>query len=405
MKSATVTWITYNNYGTELQAFALQQFILSLGIENVIISDELMLEKAKPQESNSAVQQHVDNSALQERNFLSTIKRILKKYLFNLKACVTLVKDLIVAYKLQFEQNKREKARRAYFDSQEKFNAFKKDKLNILYNVSGENVSSLNDEIDVFICGSDQIWSPLDCNFNGYYYLDFVKKKKISYASSLGTTDISDEKKEIIKNWTKDYFKVSVRESQSANQLSELLNRNVDWVLDPTLLFDKSFWDKQRNNYRTKKKYIVCYFLENKEWYLSYAKSLSRHLNMDFYIIPSSKVYSENNHSFKRGIGPQEFVDVIAKSSFVLTDSYHASIFSLIFEKNFLYLKRFKDDAPNCQNIRIDSLFGLLNITDLIVEEKQFSEQDIQKLDYSIINQILDKERTCSQNYLKGCLL
>lgn len=392
MKSATVTWITYNNYGTQLQAFALQQFIAGLGITNVIVSDDLVLKELQSEKSNIN-----NNKNFNDYNFercSDKFKRLFKKYLFHPKACIKVFIEIFNAYKNLLLAKRKERKQRAYKQSQDKFSDFKKDCLNILYNVSYKDLYALNDEFDVFVCGSDQIWSPLDCNFDGYYYLDFAHKKKFSYATSLGTTDIEVQKKEKIQEWTRDFYKLSVRELKSATQLSKYLNRNVEWVLDPTLLFDKTFWNEQRENYPVKKRFIVCYFLEDKAWYISYAKSISNYLGVAFKIIPSSKKYAESSYSFKNGVGPREFVDLITKAEFVLTDSYHASVFSIIFEKNFLYLKRFKDDDPNCQNIRIESLFELLDIKNLIIDEKTFSKQDIVDLNYSKINKAINEKES-----------
>ena len=403
MKSATVTWIKYNNYGTQLQAFALQQYIMSLGVENTIISDDCILSellKGYIERSKEFAQPQKSTDVNLNQNRMKTI---LKNYLLNPKSWFSLCKLSFIS--LRYRLNKIRRKRSAYVKSQDKFAEFKKDKLKLLYNTTLKDVSLLNEKFDVFLCGSDQIWSPLDCNFYGYYYLDFATKKKFSYATSIGTTNIKDNKIETIKNWTNEYYAVSVRESQSAEQLSEVLDRDVKWVLDPTLLLDKSFWNDQRKDYPVRKKFVVCYFLEDREWYLSYAKALSKYLGVGLYIIPSLQEYALSRYSFKRGIGPQEFIDVIAKAEFVLTDSYHASIFSVIFEKNFLYLKRFKDNNPQSQNIRIYSLFNLLNINDVIVEEKLFEKHDIVDLDYVRINQILDERRSFSQDYLKGCLL
>ncbi len=396
MKTATITWITYNNYGTELQAFALQQYILSLGIENIIISDEMVLQ-GKPVSSSSA--NDGENTSLMN---MQRIKALLKKYLPDPKKFFT---TCLAVFNDRIQQAKTYKKQKSYYQSQELFERFKHSQLKILYGKARKDMPALNKDFDVFICGSDQIWSTFDRNFDGYYFLDFVEKKKVSYATSLGTTIIDNEKLYLIKKWTNDFYKISVRENQSSSQLSNLLNRTVEWVLDPTLLHDKNFWISHSKRYPIRHKYLVCYFLENKSWYLDYAKEICKYLKLKLVVIPSSKQYSECKFSLKKGVGPQEFVDIISNADFVLTDSYHASIFSLIFEKNFLYLKRFDDDDANCQNIRIYSLFKLLNINNIIVGEKLFSPEDIVSLEYSGINKILDEQRAISKNYLKGCLL
>lgn len=395
MKTATITWITYNNYGTELQAFALQRYILSQGIDNTIISDEMIL---KGEQITPSLTNNCDNiSGIN----VQRIKALTKKYLPDPKKFFT---TCLAVFNDRIQQAKTYKKQKSYYQSQELFESFKHSQLKILYGKARNDMPTLNDDFDAFVCGSDQIWSTFDCNFDGYYFLDFAKKKKFSYATSLGTTIIDKKKMCTIKEWTNDFYKISVREKESSEQLASSLDRTVEWVLDPTLLHDKNFWISHSKRYPIRHKYLVCYFLENKSWYLEYAKELCKHLKLKLVIIPSSKFYSECKFSLKRGVGPQEFLDIISNAHFVLTDSYHASIFSLIFEKNFLCFKRFKDDDANCQNVRIYSLFNLLDINN-IVEEKMFSPEDIVSLEYTEINKILDEQRNISKNYLKGCLL
>ena len=103
---------------------------------------------------------------------------------------------------------------------------------------------------------------------------------------------------------------------------------------------------------------------------------------------------------YKQPVGPKEFVALFRDADFVLTDSYHGSIFSIQFEKQFLHLKRFADEAINCQNIRIYSLFCALQLEELILSEREFSERDICSIDYQKINQLMSGYRKHSEEYI-----
>ena len=158
---------------------------------------------------------------------------------------------------------------------------------------------------------------------------------------------------------------------------------------------------KNENKHRYHKyKYLLCYFLDNNEWYFEYAKSLAKYLNLKILIIPNKQEYVYLKDFKNIPVGPKEFVNLVKNASFVLTDSYHGSIFSLIFKKCFLCLKRFDDDAPNCQNIRINSLFEYLDITKNIKSKKIFDIHDINSLNYNIIDERIKYLRDKSREYL-----
>ena len=396
MKTVTVTWIYYNNYGTELQAYSLQSFLKDKGIENKILWDKEIISAKR---RSASVEQSVTNPPAMSKaeGKIKKLLRKVKRYLFNPKAVFQVLSDYIKA---------RSKKRNIFDESQKLFENFKSSYLSIDYDCSVETLGEINDRYDVFITGSDQIWSPLDINFNGYFYLDFVTKKKVSYAPSLGTDEISPEKKAKIKQWLSTYSAISVREKSSTLVLSELTQRDVVHVCDPTLLHDKEFWTEfcQDVSLQTPRRYICCYFLSNRDWYFDYAYALAKFLGCRLVLIPTSVSFIKKKGYAKFPVGPKEFVKLIKEASFVLTDSYHASIFSVLFEKQFLYLKRFKDTDENCQNIRIYSLFEKLGLSHLIVSEKDFQKDDVQHLAYQEIKAKLMSFREDSRQFLLTAL-
>lgn len=395
MKTATITWITYNNYGTELQAYALQYFLTSIGIENRIISDADFIKKVK---SGNITSQFMP-SVIHSESAVAKLNRRIKKYMRNPAQLLRTVWSIC-------ESKRLERIHFAYIHSQKLFQEFKSTYLDIDYEYNCKNIDSINTQYDAFICGSDQIWSVFDVNFNGYFYLDFAKKKKLSYASSLGTDDICEDKKQKIIEWLKDFDAVSVREHSTANILSTLTGKPVHWVCDPTLLLDNTFWEKQCGKIHVSdNKYILCYFLSNKSWYFDYAESFSKFAGLKLVLIPSCEEYTKNRACYKKGVGPCEFIALIKNASFVLTDSYHGSIFSLLFEKNFLCFKRFDDNAENNQNIRIFSLFEKLDILKNIIYEKEFDKDDIALINYINVNIRLKEFREESKKYLIDALL
>lgn len=390
MKTATVTWITYNNYGTLLQAYALQRQLMEWGIENEILYDEDILKAHKSK--------YVQIVADAEKNENVSNNRSLWTRFIGLLSHPRRILNVLMA------RINREKYERPCIDSQELCDLFKRTNLKIFYDVNIDKLNVLNSQYDIFIAGSDQIWSVFERNFNSFYYLDFVKKKKIAYAPSLGTNIITEQSKEKIKSLLVDFSFISVREKESANQLTKLLNRKVEWVADPTLLHDSQFWSQFAIEIPIrKKKYLLCYFLENREWYFEYAKKIAKKLNLDIVLLPNRWEYISYENIIKKGVGPKEFVSLIQHADYVLTDSYHGSIFSLIFNRDFQYLLRFSHTDPNSQNIRIHSLFDYLGINDRIVLGIEGELPSMGMINYSTINKKIEELRSLSKDYLIKC--
>lgn len=389
MKTATVTWITYQNYGTVLQAYALQQAVRRLGHENEILSDREVLaehrrlhpyEKARPAEPDAAGQ----GGATRGLGLLRQPRRLLR------------------ALKARLD---REGYAAPYEESQKAIAAFIEQDMRVRRDLSPDSLAALNGEYDAFLCGSDQIWSLRPVNFNPYYFLNFAQKPKLAYAPSLGTERISDERAAELAGLLQDFSALSVRESRSAEQLSALLGREVSWVADPTLLHDRPFWeDFCRSVPKRGGKYLLCYFLEDRAWYFRYAEALAKRLGLRLLLLPSRWEHLRRGCVDTGVIGPREFVARFRDAAFVLTDSYHGSIFSLLFEKNFQYLLRFRSDDPNSQNLRIESLFGLLSLDGRIVTENGPQAIRPEPMNYPELREKLADFRETSLHYLSDGL-
>ena len=400
MKIATVTWVTYNNYGTLLQAYSLQKKLDELGAESAILCDRDILIQAKLSRSQNSYYQAV-YPALNTHSEQYAKDQTTSLFL-RLAHIALHPRRILRAVQIRFCKKRYHSP---YTRSQTLYEEFKNDYLNIFSKDFYKNIDSLNQVFDAFIAGSDQIWSVSEQDFNPYYFLDFVQKPKIAYAPSIGTTFLPTDKAEQIKMLLSDFSAISVREQDTAKQLSELLHRKVEWVADPTLLHNSQFWSAFTAGIPVRKKpYLLCYFLENKDWYFSYAKQLAKQLHLSIVLLPNKWDFLSSAYVVRKGVGPKEFVSLIQHAEFVLTDSYHGSIFSLIFNRNFLHLLRFSDDDKRSQNIRIYSLFNYLRIDDRIVTKFDSFGASLQIENYSEINKKIEKLREKSIHYLQNSL-
>lgn len=398
MKTATITWITHNNYGTMLQAYGLQRCLRQMGVHNDIISDQEIIHEL----ASVAVQKLPAALAPAASDSAHHIQRSVRR----IKKFVLHPNEFMQALRGYCTDKRYARDIQAFAEYQRPFDTFKNEQLDIICGLLREDMASLNENYDAFVCGSDQIWSVLEQNFDGYFYLDFARKKKIAYAPSIGTGQIDQAHRQQITDWLRDYCAISVREKQSAALLSKLTQRDVAWVADPTLLHDSSFWSEFCAGVRYPSgKYLLCYFLTDMPWYYEYAKAMAKHFNIKLLLIPSNPKQLHRKERYRQPTGPKEFVSLIQHAQYVLTDSYHGSIFSMLFHRDFIYLKRFADTDPACQNIRIYSLFEKTGLTEQIIENKQFEAVDVRPIDYTKVDSILRSFREFSREFLQKALL
>lgn len=366
MKIGIMTWYKYENYGTALQVVALTKKVESLGYEPRIINYK---PKGNIAEIKSVNFKTVKDAALNQIN-----KKI----------------------KYKPYQNK-EKAK--MFDEFINENLIETDMCN-----SYSELHELNSQLDGFICGSDQIWSPL-C-FDDKYFLNFADSNKIiSYAPSIGSDKIENpEIKEQFKRLVSRFNFLSVREEKGKRIIEELAGKKAEVVLDPTLLLSKDEWDKLSNDScinAMPKEYMICYFLGDYKKYMKTVKKISRDLNLKIYIIPVFEFNKSNqNYKVPFEVGPKEFISLIKHAKYVCTDSFHGMLFSINYNIPFSIFERFTDKDPRNQNSRIYNILELFNIKNRLVTTNVI-DYDI---DYNKINIVLNRERAKSTLFLENSL-
>lgn len=248
-------------------------------------------------------------------------------------------------------------------------------------------------EINFFVVGSDQVWNPY---FGGYSYefLTFApKEKRFSFAASIGTDQIPENQKPYFKKYLSEMNYISVRENKAAEIVKDLTGRDVDVVLDPTLLLPKEQWIEivSKPNIEIDENYICTYFLgEIPEAVYSFAKK------------KNLKIYKLNSIEQKElyDINPAEFLYMIKNADYVLTDSFHAVVFSIIFNKDFYVFERKQAGVANMFS-RIETItqrFDLqsrIQSREVIKEEKTITnwleiERDLQNERKQTFNKLLD---------------
>lgn len=320
-KIGIITYHFARNYGAVLQCFALQTFLEKKGYSVEIIN-------------------YVNSIQYNNNDYY--------KHGFNIKKVIANVL-LFPFFRVRKEKNKR-------------FDDFNKKYLNLSEKV--ENLEELeelikNKKYDYLISGSDQVFNPNIEDFDLAFLFPFeTKAKKISYAASTGNANNNDINK--IKKYILDFDKISIREKNDLVKFDGI-EKKIFVTPDPVMILKKDDWTKEFNN-DTNEKYLLCYFLHkkmfNKEFKTANKIAKSRNLK----IINLNARYSF--FSLKKGTifnaGPEEFVNYIKNSSFVCTDSFHGTLFSIIFEKEFVCF----DSRANKNDSRRKNLLEMCNHLD-----------------------------------------
>lgn len=359
-KSATITFHEAINYGAILQAYALQKSILKLNVENEIINYSC-----------------------------KDIKKIYK--LLRLDSLRGFIKSIVSIKSLYVRKRK--------------FNDFIKEYINITQEVNKVFLCSeiFNKQYDIFITGSDQVWNYEITNFDKTYMLDFVKedKKKKSYAASFGIEKIPSMYKLEYKNYLEKFSTILLREQTGAQIIEDLLNRKVETVLDPVFLLDKNEWNiiiKPNKFDKINEKYILAYMptVEMK----SFAEALSKKYKLPIYNITEPILKWKNSFGkIESSLGPDEFVSAIKNAKFVITSSFHATVFSIIYNREF-----FININSNGKS-RGSRLIDLLNLLEIRNREiSKLEIEDFAPLNWKNINKKLEVEKQRSIRELKRML-
>jgi hypothetical protein len=245
---------------------------------------------------------------------------------------------------------------------------------------SGKGDLGIDRHIDACICGSDQVWNP---NYlrtekdERLFFLDFCPKdaKKISYAASLGTGTLSPEWTSRFVTHLSSFDFIGVREKRATDLLAKISGKNIQWVPDPTLLLTAEDYRQAFALEKSEQKYIFSYTLDKK---ISKNVTLSRKTVSSTLGYPMHETYERNFLKIlMRGVyDPCQWLTMLANSRFVLTNSFHGTVFALLFQRPFIVLPI--EGKATQSNIRMESLLERLGMEERFV--KTFDEHKINQL-------------------------
>ena len=356
MKAGIITFHSAYNYGAVLQAFALQEYVNRNFVETKILDYH-----------NKDIDASYQNPQL--RNFLINPKNAVFK---------TFQSILYRGKKIKIDQ-----FRNKYFLLTKRYNI--------------DNIVEAKEEADVFITGSDQVWNYLIVNEDSTYYLDFVSEKiTCSYAASFGVSEIPKEYQAFYKQNLKKIDFISVREKKGVELVDSLIGQIAEVMPDPTLLINQEIWESLSIIPKQKKKYILVYKITKADKLLKFAKMLSKKTGLPIVYIPND-LKSGSIGQLKTNVGPEEWLGYIKHAEYIVTNSFHGTVFAILFNKKFFSEVCGKVNPSTSRLQTILEMFGLEHrtidqYTDRILDEELNAEK---------INHVLASQRSCAHEFFE----
>ena len=354
MKIGILTFHRAINYGAVLQAYALKSKLEELGNQVEVVD--------------------------YKNEYFSKIYSVLYFKSFSLK-------DIILAFynfPIRIKKNKR-------------FEDFINKNLNLSREVNSQNIKDIEEDYDLFVCGSDQVWNYRLNDFDKTYFLDFLSdsKKKNSYAASFGVSTIPVEHQREYKRLLSDFNNIAVREYEGLQIVKDLVGRDARVTLDPVFLLSKEEWEKIAEEPSIKDDYILVYKL-NKTDVFEYAEKLSKVTGLKVVVV-QAKMRINKSFIAERTTSPEEFVGWFKNAKYIVTDSFHGLAFSILFNKSFsVHL----DKRAQNHNSRALTLLKLLSLEDRVGDVDEV-EKIFEAIDYGFVNETLKSNVDECVEYLK----
>ena len=274
-------------------------------------------------------------------------------------------------------------------------------------NITEEVMKEYAAQYDIIICGSDQIWNIHCADSNDFYFLSFASAhtKKVAYAPSLGLDYFSSDEKRIMAKRIGHFDFLSARESSGAAIISSITGKNVTTVCDPVLLFSVKDWIKLSHSIKSiEQPYILCYFIGNISGMRQFAKKVKHDTGISKVIIIMKNLRDIGaGYSTRYDTGPIEFLNLIENASYVITDSFHATCFSLLFHTKFWVFV--EPDSTTKPNSRIVNILSIAKCYDRMLTVANMNDIDLEaNIDFDIADMNISEYSSSSKYFLTDIL-
>jgi hypothetical protein len=378
MKIGIITLPFNSNYGGILQAYAIQSILKKMGHQVYTIN---RMSKGMPF----------------KMKVLSFGKRFILKYFFGIRVVV------------RTWSNKKEKAIIAQHTMR-----FIRENISLTHFLKSEiEIKSLNKyNFDAYVVGSDQVWRPRYSPNIANHFLQFVpiqnNVKRISFAPSFGVDhwEYSPKQTAVCKKLIQHFDYVSVREKSGQLLCQKHLEKKAIHIVDPTMLIDKEEYIKlvEKDKLPDNKNKILTYILDRNTQIDNYVKKIEKELQMDsFSTMPQKFFKFAGKKNLEKCIFPPvtAWIKGFIDAEFVITDSFHGTVFSILFNKPFISLGNSKRGMS-----RFKSLLEMFDLEDRLISENDYLNDfnTITKINYEKVNQVLKIKQHDAISFLKSAL-
>ncbi|SFR62173.1 polysaccharide pyruvyl transferase family protein [Maribacter stanieri] len=372
-----ITILNVNNYGAELQAFALHHKLKKMGYENEIIN--YLYYKNPEYKSENSSRPLIKTSAKNK------LKDLVLKWLDKYSALK--YPEIAKRRKQRFDDfhKKHTATSKAYRSYSELYNA--------------------KPEYENYIVGSDQVWNPNNGTNIAPYFLTFApnESNKVSYASSFGVGSINEVYYPQYKKWINNLKHISTREADGVDIIKSSTGKNATHVVDPTLLLSKNDWKNLMIPYKQSEPYILVFIFKKNKYAEDLAYKIQKDTGYKIIRICKNEMPLESDDKILniRDFGPAEFLGLYNGASVVLTTSFHGSIFSLIFEKPFYTIT----PTSKNNNSRQESLMNIVGLKNRLLQEGDDVDlTQLKSIDFHDVKSKLDNQIDISIEFLKRSL-
>ena len=386
-KVAIVSCYFQHNYGSMLQAYATQMALDKLGYENETIdisgfNGEIRKAKIKYFAKAALTSDILLSKAGMAKNVLK--KRLSKNDYGMLSA---------------MRNQKFDAFRRKNFRLSKACSSLKE-----LGRVSAKKYSTV-------LVGSDQLWLPANIMAD-YYTLNWVPDtvNTVAYATSFGQSQLPKDIEKKAEVFLKRIKHIGIREESGKKLIEKIAERKIPVVCDPTLLFTGEEWlSIQQKEPIVKEPYILCYFLGNNPPHREFAKRLKEATGCKIVALPHLDEFVKSDEHYADAmdydVDPADFLNLIRNASYVCTDSFHCSVFSILYKRQFFTFRRYTRKTKSSTNSRLDTLFHLTGITGRLKEGSENIQECLnQNIDFEAAYKKLEAVRAESYKYLQDAI-
>lgn len=383
-KAGIVSSFAGLNFGNKLQNYAVETLLKNAGLAPETFRYEI---GAVPVRTRAA-------DKLSPKYLRSALRIRLGRVIPMKNSCAPLARRLLCLLPARRRAVRQAKAQRAevYREFDRKYLHFSDRTIRL-----GESCEAWTEQYAFFFCGSDQVWNPYYASTTGICFLQFAPpEKRIALAPSFGVGSIPESRRDSFRTWINEIPSLSVREEAGAEIIRELTGREAAVLLDPTMLLGTEEWDAfcEAPGFRLPERYVLSYFLgdRTREYDLR-QKELARDLNCE--IVNLFDLMQPEYFA----CSPNAFVHCIKHAEAVCTDSFHATVFSILYRRRFAAFERVEGDRV--MSSRFHTLLEKFGLTDRLYRGGRLPTA---LPDYSGAEGVLSRERALAKHYLHAAL-